>query len=81
MQTMVSYDSDHGWVLGQQSPAWFLNHQPSEYIPLKSAPQYPSVCTDAYTTFFFDSEEGSDDNDGLSPEAPKKTLKEDNTSE
>lgn len=76
---MVSYDSDHGWVLGQQSPAWFLNHQPSEYIPLKSAPQYPSVCTDAYTTFFFDSEEGSDDNDGLSPEAPKKTLKEAST--
>ncbi len=71
---MVYYDRERGWQLGEQSPAWFLEKQPSDYIPVKSAPEYPPVCTDSYKTFYFDFEAGLDDNDGLTPDTPKQTL-------
>ena len=73
---MVYYDRNHGWHVNGQGPAWFLEHRPSEYVPVKSAPDYPPVRADSCMTFYFDSEEGSDDNDGLSPECPKQTLTE-----
>lgn len=73
---MIYHDRERGWQLDEQSPAWFLTDQPSITIPIRSAPQYPDVCTDSYKTFYFDFEAGLDDNDGLSPETPKQTLKE-----
>ena len=71
---MVYHDREFGWQVNGQSPAWFLQDQPSNYIPIKSAPDYPSVQIDSYKTFYFDFEKGLDDNDGLSPESPKQTL-------
>lgn len=76
---MVYHDRENGWQLGEQSPAWFLTEQPKSYLPVKSAPKYPTVCADTYKTFYFDFEAGLDDNDGLTPETPKQSLNEAST--
>ncbi len=44
------------------------------YTAVERAPVYPEVDTTGYTTYYFDADNGSDGNDGLSEDAPKQTL-------
>lgn len=47
----------------------------TEFIDAKVSPSYPTISDEiAYTTYYFDSAIGSDSNDGLSMEKPKKSL-------
>jgi len=50
----------------------------TEYLEIKYAPEYDEVDESSYTIYYFDSENGDDDNDGLSINSSKKTLAEAN---
>ena len=46
------------------------------YVDVPSAPVYETIDYGDYTTYYFDSVSGSDENDGTSEITPKKTLGE-----
>lgn len=46
----------------------------AEYVEVPSAPVYSEVDYTAYTNYYFDGENGDDNNDGLTEATPKKTL-------
>ena len=46
------------------------------YEGIKYAPDYPTVESSRYTTYYFDAEAGDDGNDGLTEATPKQTLAE-----
>ena len=49
----------------------------TEYVAKVESPDYPEISDEIeYTVYYFDSENGSDSNSGLSESAPKKTLSE-----
>ncbi|PWM49602.1 MAG: hypothetical protein DBX39_04545, partial [Bacillota bacterium] len=49
----------------------------TEYVDKVKSPDYPEISQQIeYTVYYFDSENGSDSNSGLSESAPKKTLSE-----
>ena len=44
------------------------------YEEIPEYPKYSDVDMQGYTVYYFDSEEGDDDNDGLSKQSPKRTA-------
>lgn len=70
-------DSDSEQEQEQQQPPVVTT---PEYITLPAAPEYPeiseTVLETEYKTFYFDAEDGDDENSGLSESAPKQSLDE-----
>lgn len=51
----------------------------TSYLAVERAPAYPAVDMSGYTVYYFDADNGSDSNDGLSEATPKQTIDEANS--
>lgn len=55
---------------------WFANtNGTTRFNDIETSPDYPMISEDIeYTVYYFDSENGNDNNDGLSKQTPKKSV-------
>ncbi|MBQ8685329.1 MAG: hypothetical protein IJ514_04065 [Clostridia bacterium] len=72
---MMEYKKGEGWILtGEDKIDLFEGESVRERIT--HAPDYPTVDTSAYTDYYFDSADGYDEFDGLTPLTAKKSIQE-----
>ena len=72
---MIEYKQGEGWILtGEDKIDIFQGDFTKEKV--LHAPDYPLVDISEYTTYYFDSRDGEDDFDGLTPLTAKKSIQE-----
>ena len=72
---MIEYKQGEGWILtGEDKIDLFQGEFTKEKI--LHAPKYPSVDLSKYTTYYFDSQDGYDEFDGLTSLTAKKSIEE-----
>ena len=72
---MMEYKKGEGWILtGEDKIDLFEGESVKEKV--LHAPEYPKVDLSGYVTYYFDSEDGCDEFDGLTPSTAKKSIEE-----
>lgn len=70
---MIKYEQGKGWLLTEQDKIDLFDGK-LEIDKTLHAPDYPAVDLSGYTTYYFDSWDGYDEFDGLTPFTAKKSL-------
>ena len=72
---MIEYKKGEGWLLTGEDKIDLFEGEPVKEKVLH-APDYPKADLSKYVTYYFDSEDGYDESDGLTPSTAKKSIEE-----
>lgn len=73
---MITYQEGKGWIGDELNTRAFAKCEKAEFEEIPHAPRYPAVDESGYVVYYFDGENGDDQNDGKTEKSAKKTLAE-----